>query len=900
MTTGFEFAVLGPLVVTRGDKPIDLGTAGKPRLLLAILLAHRGTPISQEALMVGLWPDHMPVSARKNLHQYIHRLRIALGSERLRALPGGYAIATGAGELDSARFDALYAAQEWKRALDLWRGNAFAEFADAELIAPEAARLQRIRLTAAAQWADASITQGQPQEVLPDLSALVRTNPYDETLAALLMRALAGVGRQAEALEVFQETRARLLDDLGIDPGAVLQEAQRLVLRGHWAPAVVAGACRVPRQLPPDATRFVGRIAELAAIRDKGLPVSVVSGTAGAGKSTFAIHAAHAMAKDFPDGQLYLDLMGSTPGADRVEPANGLGRWLRALGVEPERVPTSEAEAGALFRELTADLAILMVLDNARDAHQVRPLLPAGPACHTIVTSRNVLSTLDNARNVRIDVLSSAEAIELLAGFAPQVREAGDHLAEIVRLCGGLPLALRIVAAKLASRPDWTPAMLAQRLAQERLDELQEDDLGVRASIAISHRELGDHPAASLLDRLGFLTGTDFTVPVAAALLDLPTREAGLALDRLVTEQLVQPMRPGRYQMHDLIRLFASERAAGLAELRDSALSRVLDHYRAATDKAARLLMPGHFRLPKASHAAPEPATAQAALAWIDSEVANIVALVKQAPMGRPATELITTTNLVLFNVLRRFPEMHALGERALEIAQHLDDRRAEGRARENIALALCALGSPDLAADQADAAIVLYGHDAHPHDVHGAILAITYAYAHLERHDILAEKLERAIPVCRDGGYALATAAALSGLGRAYQHLDRLEESMICHKESLAIAVELDDRLLIAAATENIGWTVLRSGDTVGAMRQFRESHRMALDLPHLPLLRVSTLWGIASASYASGDATAARTAWRDALAALEPLHFLRPGEESCLDTDGVPHPPWIIRTMI
>jgi DNA-binding SARP family transcriptional activator len=534
------------------------------------------------------------------LRTYVSALRSLLrltapgSSTRVTAGPGGYRVSLAPADLDALVFEELAArgqkalgdsdppaaARLLHQALGLWRGRVLEDVPPGAEAAAEVARLEELRVGALESWVEARLGLGQHAELATELRPAVAAYPLRERLHGLCMLALYRGGQQAEALAVFRRLRAQLVRELGIEPGPPLQRLQRQILAADPAlepplesvggPVVVGTrACAVPRRLPPDVAGFTGRDRELARLRelvcaerDRTPAVVAVDGPAGSGKSTLAVRAAHELADRFPDGQLYADLQGAVP------TLSVLCSFLRALG---GRELSTVDEAAARFRELTAGRRLLVVLDNARDAGQVRPLVPAAPGSAVLVTSRRVLALLDGAAAVHLDVLSAGEAVTLLGRLAGADRVAADPAAaaEVARLCGYLPLALRIAGARLAARPTWPVRALADRLAgaHRRLDELRVGELGVRASFQTSLHAV-DPLAARTFALVALLDGPDLGVPAAARLLDEPEVVAEAALERLVDAQLLANPAPGRYALPDLLRLFAEECAEEQLRLR--------------------------------------------------------------------------------------------------------------------------------------------------------------------------------------------------------------------------------------------------------------------------------------------------------------------------------------------
>ncbi|MFG2146397.1 BTAD domain-containing putative transcriptional regulator [Streptomyces sp. NPDC048696] len=625
-----RYALLGPVNVVRGaGEPLAL--TPQQRAILAILLARRGRAVTTDDLADGVWGHTVPPKALSILQSQIFQLRRKLEPGRprrapatvLTSAPGGYRLLTGDDACDIDQFDRYLAEADLadrdgdredarrllRAALSLWRGEPLAGVRGPHADSLRGVLVER-RLTALETRIRIDLELGAHAESIPELTLLVAEHPLREKLRALLMLALYRGGRQAEALASYADGRSVLAAELGVEPGAELRDLYERVLRAdpslaadpsHAAnanPAATSGPLReadtapdptpgrttntaasdtadyqhpTPAQLPAPPSDFTGRTAaveDLLAALDTDSPqivVSAVSGLGGVGKTALALHAGHRVRDRYPDGQLHVDLGGMS--ADPVEPAEVLGRFLRALGATS--VPDGLDERAALYRSVLAGRRVLVLLDNARDPRQVAPLLPGTPGCAALVTSRVKLS-LHTARALELDVFSTDEAMVLLSRIVGPERIAAEPqaAAELVAACGQLPLAVRIVGARLAQRPAWTVAWLVDRLTEEqhRLDQIRIGDLAVDATFRLSYDQLPPDLARAF--RLASLAeGPVFSVPMAAALLDRDERQTESLLEQLVDVGLLESSGERRYRYHDLLRLFAraqgEERAAG-------------------------------------------------------------------------------------------------------------------------------------------------------------------------------------------------------------------------------------------------------------------------------------------------------------------------------------------------
>ncbi|MFD7504498.1 BTAD domain-containing putative transcriptional regulator [Streptomyces sp. NPDC059850] len=696
-----EFRLLGPVEASADGRPVDLGHP-KQRTVAAVLLCELGRALPAERLIDRVWGEDPPCSVRNILYGYIGRLRTALADcgvpdVRLTRRSGGYVLEADPDRVDLHRFHRLTAAARdrddrvgpLRDALDLWRGDALTGLPGAWAEATRT-RLADERLAARLELYDAELRLGRHRELLAELRAQAAAYPLDERAVRQLMTALYRGERQAEALELYEVTRHRLADDLGVDPGPELRGVHQRILSEDpslAAPGVVpevpieAGAPgppadsapadsapadsaspQVPAGLPHVVGGFRGRDEELARL-DALLPsgaapyteaenpagavaIAAVCGTAGVGKTALAVHWGHRARDRFPDGQLYVDLRGFDHDSEPLRPGEAIGQLLHGLGVARERVPADRDEQAHLYRSLLAGRRMLVVLDNAASAEQVRPLLPGGPACQVLVTSRQRLSGLvarDGARPLVLGSLAPDAAREVLTAAVGEDRIAAEPEAadRLVLRCGALPLALRVAAAQLVCDPGRPVADLADELGDgDRLAALELDGdpaSAVRRAFTLSYRALAPGPR-HLFRLLGVAPGPEVTVSAAAALLDTGEREAAGLLRALDAAHLVESPRPGRYRPHDLLREYAAERAraeCGAAE-RGEALERLLAWFLRHADAATAYGYTPPVRLERARAQGGAFAGRDEALAWLEDERANLVAAVVRAAESGP------------------------------------------------------------------------------------------------------------------------------------------------------------------------------------------------------------------------------------------------------------------------
>ena len=661
VTAEMEFCLLGPLVVRCHGVVVPVA-AGKQRAVLATLLLSAGRVVALGELVEALWGSQPPLSARVTVQNYIVRLRKALGEaqrERIRTTPGGYLIRVADHELDVSRFEALLetaqsasrqrawpaAAARAGEALGLCRGEPLIDAGSELLVAREVPRLTEMRVQATEVWLEAELQLGRGASVIGELRRLTGVYPLRERMYGLLMLALCRDDRQGEALAVYQQARRVLVRELGAEPGNGLQELHRQILAADPAlvrpapgpaEAAVTSESMPPRQLPAGVRHFTGRAGELAALtallnrpgqqQPRALVVAAISGTAGVGKTALAVHWAHQVADRFPDGQLYVNLRGYDP-AQPMASADALAGFLRALGIAGKEIPVETEELAARYRSLLAERRMLVLLDNAGSADQVRPLLPGTASCMTVVTSRDTLAGLvarNGATRLDLDPLLLTEAADLLrkliGGRAATDPAATAALAE---QCCRLPLALRVVAELAVAHLAVPLADLVIELAnrRRRLDLLNADgdaETAVRAVFSWSCQHLNSD-AARAFRLSGLHPGADLDPYAAAALLGAAPEQAGDLLETLARAHLIQPRQPGSYHMHDLLRAYAAELAAVQdgKEEQQAALTRLFDHYLHAAATAMDVLRPAerHRRPRIPVPASPGPPIAAAAAA---------------------------------------------------------------------------------------------------------------------------------------------------------------------------------------------------------------------------------------------------------------------------------------------
>ncbi|GAA3219577.1 BTAD domain-containing putative transcriptional regulator [Nonomuraea helvata] len=793
---------------------------------------------------------------------------------------GGYVFTVGHGELDLLRFDALTAQAHQVRdtdpraALDLlaqalgcWRGAVLADLPRMRQH-PAATAVTQRRVAAALEFADLALGLGAHRQAAERLRALVAVEPLHEGLHARLMLALAGSGEQAAALELFTRFRGLLVRELGVEPGAELRDAQARVLQGDLprirppdrttasgttaasmatadtaasgsgvaAPGMTAASVNGrwrPAQLPADVLGFTGRaelLERLDALLEAGesddagttLVLTAIAGAAGVGKTALATHWAHRVAALFPDGQLYINLQGYAQ-SPPLSSLQALGGLLRAFGVAPEQIPTETEQAAALYRSLLAGKRVLVVLDNTRDAEQVRPLLPGSPGCVVVITSRDRLTGLvatHGAHCVTLDLFTPEEAVALLGRLLGAERVAAEPAAahELARLCGFLPLALRIAAANLTSRPEKSiAAYLAELEAGDRLGGLAvAGDPQAAVRIAFDHSYDRLPPASRRLFRLlGLVPGPQVSVPGAAALAGVAVEVAGRLLDELADAHLVEPRGHGRYGLHDLLGLYACRRAQqhdGQAQC-EAALERLLNWYLHSIDAAAELLYPEEVRLPPLpSAAATSSPTAfidhSQAAAWLEVELANLVAATRYAADHgpHPAAWRLADALRGYFWQRRPMVEWLLVAQAGLDAATVAGDVRAQ-------ALGHLSLGQANRAASRSQPArrhittALTLARQAGWTDGQAAALFCQANVAMMagDLHQS-ADNLAQAVKLYRQSGWLGGEAECLFDLGLTERILGRLHEAAQHHTRALALYRRLDSHIGVTSTLGALG----------------------------------------------------------------------------------------------
>ncbi|HWC83036.1 MAG TPA: tetratricopeptide repeat protein [Pseudonocardiaceae bacterium] len=828
---GVLIRLLGSVVVERPD-----GRVASPgevtRTLLALLALAEGREVPADTLGDAVWGDR-PTRSGSALPVAVHRLRRWLAEQAgaditVTRTNLGYRLDAGH-HTDVARFTALVdqamlaepadRAELLAGALELWRDRPLADVPAEAIAAGTLDQLDRRRRAAVVEHATALLAVGSPAAAVDRVAPLAEQAPLDEGAHAVLIEALAATGKQAEALEVYQRLRETLADELGVDPGPRLRAAHLRVLRQEVPAERAEATRRVPAQLPASVSGFTGRHRELAELdrvlldpAEQAAPIALVTGTAGVGKTALALRWAHRVAERFPDGRLHVDLHGYDP-TTPLRPEDALAGFLRALGVPAKEVPAAIDEAAALFRSLTDQARVLVVLDNASSADQVRPLLPASSGCATVVTSRDRLSALvamQGAVPVPLGVLSAAEAVDLLRGLlGERVGSEPQAARQLAELCANLPLALRVTAANLVAQPGRPLAEhVAELDAGGLLDTLDEDSaLAVRAAFGLSYQRLS--PAAQRMFRLlGLVPGPDIGVPAAAALAEVPPAKARRTLDSLVAAHLLDQSAPGRYTAHDLLREYGRGLATGCdGELAPrQARRRLHDWYLRMARSAARLCQPHMTKL--APPDPPEFADGSQAVGWLNTETQNLLATIRYVAAHGPTELCWQLADSVVGHLVitGNATAASAMAELGLAAAEAAGDQRAGATMLLALARSRRESGNHGEVLVLARRALALAERTGWTDMESAASYAIASAYSRLGQIDESLDYGWRAVRVSRRGTDLIWQAIVLSNLGALHAEVGRYAEATGFYGQSVELALTAGSTQVAVGALTNLG----------------------------------------------------------------------------------------------
>ncbi|MFS8201268.1 AfsR/SARP family transcriptional regulator [Streptomyces sp. CWNU-52B] len=920
-----QVRLLGSVELALPGRTIEVGPPQR-RAVLAALAVDVGRPVAVDVVIKRVWGTAPPEGARRSVYAHIARIRQicertadAAGERpRLMRRSGGYVLEIDREQVDVHRFRHLVdqaraagspdasRASLLSEALGLWLGEPLSGL-DGSWAEQTRETWRREQVDATVEWAGVQVRVGDSAAAIGPLSTLLGEQPLVEPLAEALMRALYATGRGAEALECYASVRQRLAEELGTDPGGALRDVHQLILRGQAlapsvpvkpAPSRPTGSRRgvVPAQLPVGIRGFTGRGEELSILDTFLAPtwlsapvvISAVSGTAGVGKTTLAVHWGHRVREHFPDGQLYVNLRGFDPSGSLRDPAEALRGFLDAFEVAPTRIPVGLEAQAALYRSLLADRRVLVVLDNARDAEQVRPLLPGAPGCLALITSRNRLTSLaaaEGAHLLALDVLPFAEARSLLIDRLGVSRTAAEPaaVAAIASRCAGLPLALAVVAARAAAEPHSPLATLADELldATGRLDALDGGDPASRVRTVFSRSYDALSPAAARLFRLlGLHPGPDATAAAAASLAGVPPARVRALLAELTRTHLLDEPVPGRYSFHDLLRVYAGELAHTEEEEDDRrhATHRLLDHYLSTALEAQRLLGPPADRiLPAPAQprvTAERPADREAAMAWFSAEHPVLLAAVHLAfEAGFDAHVWQLAAALTTFHQRRvLWSEWTAVHTTGLEAARRLADPAAQACARRNLGNAASALGRQAEARGHLERAVELYrdlgdlGGEAHTRLALGRVAT---------RQGLRTEALDhsrQAVKLFGAAGDLAWQAVALNNVGWDQAGLGLHEEAIVHGRQALALVAGTGHTSGEAHTWDTLGYAHHHLGQYEEAAACYRQAALLFHELEDR-YFEADILAHLGDTHHAARNRDAARTVWTRALALFEEL---------------------------
>jgi DNA-binding SARP family transcriptional activator/tetratricopeptide (TPR) repeat protein len=922
-----RFRILGPVEIESDDGQVHTLGRRQERCLLAILLLDAGRFVTVDRLCDLLWDDNPPGQARRTVHAHVARIRARFtdmgggaADPQLLSRPGGYLLRVERDAVDAHRFrhlldratdctDLHQREQLLHECLALWRGPALHKAAVSDRQRQRlCAGLEEQRMQAVEASLAVGLDLGRHRELLPELARLNAEHPIREHLVALHMLALYRHGRTSEALDAYHHARTRLADELGLDPGAALQQLHHAILRGEPLPATAApprsGGGITPALLPASLSTFTGRnthldrLDRLLADNTTAVVISAIAGTAGIGKTALALHWAHRVRDRFPDGQLYVNLRGFDPTGPPTPPGNVVRRFLDALGVPTHRIPIDPDAQIDLYRSLLATKRVLVILDNARDADQARPLLPGAPGCFALVASRNRLTGLvaiDGAHPLVLDVLTPDEAHQLLAARigADRVAAEPDAIDEIIHRCARLPLALAIAAARATTDPHLCLADLAAELrdAHHRLDALTGGDTAtdIRAVFACSYHTLTPH-ATRLFRLLGLHPGPDVSSAAAASLAGVAHSAVEPLLDELARAHLLAEVASGRYAFHDLLHAYAIE----LVHTHDThnehriALHRMLDHYLHTANKATHLVHPHRDPIdlaPALPGVTQEDVTdREQANAWLTAEHHVLMAAIRQAAdRGFDTHALRLALSLTGFLDYRgHWSDLEAVHNVATAAAHRLGNRSAQAQAHRGLAVAYTRLGRYDDARtnfrhaldmfnalqdrigrahthrlrgwlldlqgqyrdalDEARQALDLYRDASHRTGEAAALNLVGWYHAQLGDHSQAVAYCEQALTAHQALGNLRGESADWDSLGYAEHHLGHHHRAIACYGRAIKLRQELGDRYNEATALAHLGDTHCVVGDHGAASAAWQQALSILTELDHPDADRVRT----------------------------------------------------------
>jgi DNA-binding SARP family transcriptional activator/Tfp pilus assembly protein PilF len=927
-----RFGVLGSLRVWRDETAVELGPV-QQRVVLAVLALQEGRPVGLQQIISAVWGEAPPRHAVNLVQRHVSGLRRVLEPSRPGRTPSdlltwteaGYQLAMPAGSLDLAGYESELARARAARAaghlevaagalrdaLRLWRGP-LCDGLSSPFLDAQRDRLAESRISVVEERIELELATGGGTDPVAELRDLIAEHPLRERLRGLLMLALYQAGRQGDALAAYAEARRKLRDELGVEPAAPLQRLHQQILAADpqlaAAPAAevspdtgdeaAAGPRRpLPAQLPHRIPDFTGRDTELGRLdallaADSGgagtsVVITTITGTAGVGKSALAVHWAHQVSERFPDGQLHVNLRGFDPGGAALDPAEAIRGFLDAFGVAPQQIPASVEAQAALYRSLLAGRRVLVLLDNAADEEQVRPLLPGSAGCLVIVTSRNQLPGLivtEGAKPVVVDLLTADEARRLLSRRIGENRVSAETEAadDIIVLCARLPLALMLVAARAATHPGFSLAALAAELREAggSLDAFDNVDQAsnVRAVFSWSYRQLSA-AGGRLFRLLGLHAGPDISMTAVTSLAGMPRDQVRPALAELTRAHLVTERVPGRFALHDLLRAYATETAGAHdpEDYRLAARRRMLDHYLHAAYRADELLSPHRDRPFPLADPGPEvtrenPADAKHALAWFEAEHAVLLTILRQASGFDTHSWQLAWAVAPYFGYQGYWRDRRDSQRIALDAARRLQDTLAQALSHRLLGAAFLQLGDYEGARVHLQRALDLFavlGDGAGQADAHRNLAWM------LERLGQPAQGLphaQRALALFRAAGNEVGQARALNAVGWFHAQLGDYSQALACCQQALDLQNAIDDQVGLAETYDSLGYVHRHLGHRHKAISCYEQSITRLGELGDR-YTEAGTLVFLGDAHQAFSDPAAARGAWQRALTILEYL---------------------------
>jgi DNA-binding SARP family transcriptional activator/tetratricopeptide (TPR) repeat protein len=921
-----RIGVLGPLRVWRGETVVDLGPV-QQRVVFAVLALQAGRPVGRQQMINAVWGESAPRNAVNLVQRHVSGLRRLLEPGRPGRAPSGllvwtdagYLLTVPAGALDLHVFESELARARAERAagrmreaagalhaaLGLWRGLV-CEGLSSPFLDAQADRLAESRIGVLEERIELDLSAGGGAGLIAELRDLVAEYPLRERLHGLLMLALYQAGRRADALAAFREARGRLREELGIEPAAPLQRLHQQILAADPALTVAAAAAPgeaegerrpVPAELPHPIADFTGRVAELGRLdallagdgdqAGTGMIITAIAGTAGVGKTAMAVHWAHRVAGRFPDGQLYVNLRGFDPAGSAMKPAEAIRGFLDAFGVTPQQLPASlEAQAG-LYRSLLAGRRVLVLLDNAADEDQVRPLLPGSPGCLVIVTSRNELRGLivtEGAQPVVVDLLSVAEARQLLSRRIGGGRVAAETTAadDIIALCARLPLALMLVAARAATHPGFGLAALAAELREAggSLDAFdgQDQATNVRAVFSWSYQRLSA-AGRRLFRLLGLHFGPDISTPAVVSLAGLPREQVRPPLAELARAHLVNERIPGRFALHDLLRAYATETADAHdpEDYRHAARHRMLDHYLQTAYRADELL--NRHRVRPSALVAAGPGVTQEnlvdqkhALAWFEAEHPVLLAVLRHTSGFDAHVWQLAWALASFLEYQGHWRDWRDTQSIALDASRRLSDKLGQALSHRSLGIAFIQLSNYDRARSHLHRALGLFEEQG---DHTGqADTQISLAWM-LERQGLYREALphaQEALAQSRTAGYDSGQGRALNAVGWFHALLGDHQQALVYCQQALDLQQDVNDRFGEAATYDSLGYAHRHLGHQREATTCYEEAANLYGELGDR-YNEADTLVSLGDTHQAFGDSASARMAWQRALTIFEQL---------------------------